>query len=81
MHPWHLHGMPMHVVARDGYELGPASFRCDTLGVNPGERWDVVIDCTEPGAWAFHCHILPHAESEHGMYGMVTALVVQPAAV
>jgi len=77
MHPWHLHGMPMHVVARDGYELGSASFRCDTLGVNPGERWDVVIDCTEPGAWAFHCHILPHAEGRDGMYGMVTALVVQ----
>jgi manganese oxidase len=81
MHPWHLHGMPMHVVARDGYELGSASFRCDTLGVNPGERWDAVIDCTEPGAWAFHCHILPHAEGRDGMFGMVTALVVQqPAA-
>jgi FtsP/CotA-like multicopper oxidase with cupredoxin domain len=81
MHPWHLHGMPMHVVARDGYELGSASFPCDTLGVNPGERWDVVIDCTEPGAWAFHCHILPHAEGRDGMFGMVTALVVQaPAA-
>jgi FtsP/CotA-like multicopper oxidase with cupredoxin domain len=80
MHPWHLHGMPMHVVARDGYELGSAAFRCDTLGVNPGERWDVVIDCTEPGAWAFHCHILPHAEGNDGMFGMVTALVVQPPA-
>ena len=80
MHPWHLHGMPMHVVARDGYELGSASFRCDTLGVNPGERWDVVIDCTEPGAWAFHCHILPHAEGQNGMFGMVTALVVQALA-
>jgi FtsP/CotA-like multicopper oxidase with cupredoxin domain len=81
MHPWHLHGMPMQVVARDGFELGSASFRCDTLGVNPGERWDVVVDCDEPGAWAFHCHILPHAEGRDGMYGMVTALVVQePAA-
>jgi FtsP/CotA-like multicopper oxidase with cupredoxin domain len=78
MHPWHLHGMPMHVVARDGYDLGSAAFTCDTLGVNPGERWDVVIDCDEPGAWAFHCHILPHAEGRDGMYGMVTALVVQP---
>ena len=77
MHPWHLHGMPMQVVARDGYELGAASFRCDTLGVNPGERWDVVVDCTEPGAWAFHCHILSHAEGRDGMFGMVTALVVQ----
>jgi FtsP/CotA-like multicopper oxidase with cupredoxin domain len=79
-HPWHLHGLPMHVVARDGFELGGASFRCDTLGVNPGERWDVVITCDEPGAWAFHCHILPHAEGSDGMYGMVTALVVQDAA-
>jgi FtsP/CotA-like multicopper oxidase with cupredoxin domain len=77
MHPWHLHGMPMRVVARDGYPLGSAAFTCDTLGVNPGERWDVVIECDEPGAWAFHCHILPHAEGIDGMFGMVTALVVQ----
>jgi manganese oxidase len=77
MHPWHLHGMPMRVVARDGYPLGSAAFTCDTLGVNPGERWDVVIECDEPGAWAFHCHILPHAEGADGMFGMVTALVVQ----
>jgi manganese oxidase len=77
MHPWHLHGMPMRVVARDGYPLGSAAFTCDTLGVNPGERWDVVVRCDEPGAWAFHCHILPHAEGMDGMFGMVTALVVQ----
>ena len=38
-----------------------------------------MIDCTEPGAWAFHCHILPHAEGPDGMFGMVTALVVQEA--
>jgi manganese oxidase len=79
-HPWHIHGMPMRVVARDGYPLGGAAFTCDTLGVNPGERWDVVITCDEPGAWAFHCHILPHAEGSDGMFGMVTALVVQDAA-
>ena len=80
MHPWHVHGMPMRVVARDGYPLGPAAFTCDTLGVNPGERFDVIIDCDEPGAWAFHCHILQHAEGRDGMFGMVTALVVQDAA-
>ena len=78
-HPWHLHGVPMRVVARDGHDLGSAAFTCDTLGVNPGERWDVVIDCDEPGAWAFHCHILPHAEGSNGMFGMVTALVIQDA--
>jgi FtsP/CotA-like multicopper oxidase with cupredoxin domain len=78
MHPWHLHGMPMRVVARDGYPLAQP-FLCDTLGVNPGERWDVIIDCEDPGAWAFHCHILPHAEGADGMFGMVTALVIQAA--
>ena len=76
MHPWHLHGMDMEVVARDGHPLGTAAFTCDTLSVSPGERWDVVINCDEPGVWAFHCHILPHAEGIDGMYGMVTALIV-----
>jgi FtsP/CotA-like multicopper oxidase with cupredoxin domain len=75
-HPWHLHGMPMRVVARDGYPLGGAEFTCDTLGVDPGSRWDVIVTCDNPGAWAFHCHILPHAEGMEGMFGMVTALIV-----
>jgi FtsP/CotA-like multicopper oxidase with cupredoxin domain len=75
IHPMHLHGMPQLVFAKDGYNL-PQPYLCDTLNVAPGERWDVIVDCTEPGAWAFHCHILAHAEGEHGMYGMVTALVV-----
>jgi FtsP/CotA-like multicopper oxidase with cupredoxin domain len=77
MHPWHLHGMPFRVVARDGYPLGSAAFTCDTLGVNPGERWDVIIDAVNPGVWAFHCHILTHAEGHSGMFGMVNALIVQ----
>lgn len=76
-HPWHLHGVPFRVVARDGYPLGTAAFTADTLSVGPGERWDVVVDCDEPGVWAWHCHILPHAEGPDGMYGMVTALIIQ----
>ncbi len=74
IHPMHLHGMAMTVVAQDGYVNPP--YRCDTLNVAPGQRFDAIIDCTEEGAWAFHCHILSHAESEMGMFGMVTALVV-----
>ncbi|MBI3969112.1 MAG: copper oxidase, partial [Chloroflexi bacterium] len=76
IHPMHLHGMPMMVVAKDGWPQ-PQPWMCDTLNIAPGERWDVIVDATEPGTWAFHCHILSHAESEHGMFGMVTALVVQ----
>jgi FtsP/CotA-like multicopper oxidase with cupredoxin domain len=76
IHPMHLHGMPQLVIAKDGWAQ-PQPWLCDTLNVAPGERWDVIVDCTEPGAWAFHCHILSHAEADHGMFGMVTALVVQ----
>jgi manganese oxidase len=76
IHPMHLHGMHMTVIAKDGWDQ-PAPWKCDTLNIAPGERWDVLVRATNPGVWAFHCHILPHAESEHGMFGMVTALIVE----
>lgn len=75
IHPMHLHGMHMTVIDKDGWPQ-PAPWKCDTLNIAPGERWDVIVNCNNPGVWAFHCHILPHAESEHGMLGMVTALIV-----
>lgn len=74
-HPMHLHGMPMKVITRDGYPV-PQPYELDTITIAPGERWDVVIDANEPGVWAFHCHILSHAESKDGMHGMVSALIV-----
>jgi manganese oxidase len=77
IHPMHLHGMHMTVIAKDGW-LQPQPWKCDTLNVAPGERWDVIVECNNPGIWAFHCHILSHAESEHGMFGMVTVLIVEP---
>lgn len=76
IHPMHLHGMHMTVIDKDGWAQ-PAPWKCDTLNIAPGERWDVVVNCTNPGVWAFHCHILPHAESPHGMFGMVTAMIVE----
>ncbi|HXI45492.1 MAG TPA: multicopper oxidase domain-containing protein [Candidatus Acidoferrales bacterium] len=78
MHPWHSHGYKMRIVARDGYPLGGAAFDCDTLGVNPGERYDALITLDRPGVWAFHCHILPHVEGSSGMFGMVNTLIVVP---
>lgn len=30
------------------------------------------------GVWAFHCHILTHAEGDQGLLGMVTVLAVVP---
>ena len=81
MHPWHLHGYRMRVVARDGARLGGAEFYADTLGVNPGERYDVIVSVDRPGVWAFHCHILPHVEGTGGMFGMVSTLIVTPTRV
>ena len=76
IHPMHLHGMPQVVIAKDGYPLATPSTE-DTVTVAPGERYTVLIHATEPGTWVWHCHILTHAENDTGMFGMVTALVVQ----
>lgn len=76
IHPMHLHGIPQLVIAKDGFPL-PNPFMCDTLNIAPGERYDVLVDCDYPGLWAFHCHILTHAESRRGLFGMVTVLIVE----
>jgi manganese oxidase len=76
IHPMHLHGMPQLVVAKDGFPLDQP-YWSDTVNVAPGERFSVLVEAEEAGVWAFHCHILTHAESDEGMYGMVTALIVE----
>jgi FtsP/CotA-like multicopper oxidase with cupredoxin domain len=78
IHPMHLHGYHFQVVAEDGFVLDPANrYMADTLAVAPGQRFDILVKAEYPGIWAYHCHILPHVEGPHGMYGMVTALIVQ----
>jgi manganese oxidase len=76
VHPMHLHGMDQLVVSKDGHAL-ENPYLVDTLNVAPGERYTVLVHATEPGVWAFHCHILTHAEGPDGMFGMVTALIVE----
>ncbi|MDQ2941350.1 MAG: multicopper oxidase domain-containing protein [Chloroflexota bacterium] len=76
IHPMHLHGIPQFVIAKDGYPLPDPHYE-DTVLVAPGERIDVLIRASELGIWAFHCHILTHAEGPDGMFGMVTALIVE----
>jgi FtsP/CotA-like multicopper oxidase with cupredoxin domain len=75
-HPMHLHGMAQTVIAKDGYPL-PQPYDADTIMVGPGERYTVLVHAVTPGTWVWHCHILSHAESETGMFGMVTAMVVK----
>lgn len=75
-HPMHLHGMTMEIVEKDGNPLR-VPYECDTINVAPGERYDAIVVANELGVWALHCHILPHAESEHGMFGMTTVFIVE----
>jgi manganese oxidase len=75
IHPMHLHQMPQLVVAKDGFALDAPQWE-DTVNIAPGERYTVLVQATDPGVWAFHCHILTHAERHEGMFGMVTALIV-----
>jgi manganese oxidase len=78
LHPMHLHGFHFQVVGVDGFPLSaPNRYMADTLVVAPGARYDILVHATHPGIWAFHCHILSHVEGPEGMFGMVTALIVQ----
>ena len=77
-HPMHLHQPSGLVVARDG-KLLESPYFADTISVGPGERLTVVYTAQDAGVWAWHCHILTHAETPTGMKFMVTALIVEPA--
>lgn len=90
IHPMHLHHIYQLVVAKDGRPLDQP-YWVDTLNVAPGERYSVLVmpsredlaldvdgNIVGPGIWAFHCHILNHAEGPNGLFGMVTAWVVLP---
>ena len=74
-HPMHLHQNDQIVIANDGIPLAQP-YAVDTLNVAPGERYTVIFRLENPGVWVWHCHILPHAEKEDRMFGMVTALIV-----
>ena len=79
VHPMHLHGFEQIVIAKDGEPLDHP-YAADTVLVAPGERYTVIFNANAPGTWVWHCHILNHVESAEGMFGMVTAVVVEAAA-
>jgi len=76
IHPMHLHGLPQQVIAKDGIPLD-VPYSEDIVNVAPGERYTVLVHATDPGVWAWHCHILTHAEGDNGMFGMVTTFIVK----
>lgn len=66
-HPMHLHGHRFQVVEIEGQRFDGALR--DTVLVPPGKRVVVAFDADNPGHWAFHCHLLYHAEA--GMFATV----------
>lgn len=62
IHPMHLHGTDMAVVAKDG-ERRVAPERLNTLTLQPGETYDVLFRADNPGRWVLHCHDLHHASN------------------
>jgi manganese oxidase len=74
-HPMHMHQPIGYIIAKDGVPL-TVPMPSDTINVAPGERYTVPYTALDPGVWAWHCHILNHAETLTGMTGMVTALIV-----
>jgi FtsP/CotA-like multicopper oxidase with cupredoxin domain len=74
-HPMHLHGHHALVVARDGVPTTGAPWWVDSLEVDPGESYELLMVADNPGVWMFHCHNLPHARAglmTHLMYDTVT---------
>ncbi len=75
-HPMHMHQPIGWIIAKDGVPLDQP-MPGDTISISPGERYTVLYRAEDPGVWAWHCHILNHAEGPTGMFGMVTALIVE----
>ncbi|MEU6205511.1 multicopper oxidase family protein [Micromonospora musae] len=63
VHPWHLHGHHVLVLARDGTPATGSPLWWDSFDVRPGEVWEVAFRADNPGMWANHCHNLPHADA------------------
>ena len=45
----------------------------DTVLVPTCSTVDILVEFSNPGQWAMHCHILEHAEA-----GMITEITVNP---
>jgi FtsP/CotA-like multicopper oxidase with cupredoxin domain len=75
VHPMHLHGHRMVVLARNGAPSAGSPWWTDSLNVGDGETYDVAFVADNPGIWSDHCHNLKHAADGlvvHLMYAGVT---------
>lgn len=66
-HPIHLHGHFFELVTGAPADRQPWKH---TVNVAPGSQLSFDLTASEPGDWAFHCHLLMHMHS--GMFNIVT---------
>ncbi len=71
-----------HAAARDRQGRVPGAAAVLRSTRSPSRRASATRCSSHPtagqeGVWAFHCHILNHAEGDNGMFGMVTTFIVQ----
>ncbi|AJM91606.1 multicopper oxidase family protein [Nitrosopumilus piranensis] len=69
-HPIHIHGQRFLVLSEDGIPNENLSWK-DSVLIPTGKTVDILVEFSNPGNWAMHCHILEHAEA-----GMITEFVV-----
>jgi FtsP/CotA-like multicopper oxidase with cupredoxin domain len=72
VHPMHLHGHHMVVLARNGVAATGSPWWVDSLNVAAKESYDVAFVADNPGIWMDHCHNLKHAAD-----GMVAHLMYE----
>jgi FtsP/CotA-like multicopper oxidase with cupredoxin domain len=74
LHSIHIHGHVFEIVFKDGRPL-PAPISADTVLLGPGERYDLILKCDNPGRWMVHDHIDAHTMNGHTpMGGMMTII-------
>jgi FtsP/CotA-like multicopper oxidase with cupredoxin domain len=72
LHPMHLHGHHMVVLARNGVPATGSPWWVDSLNVAANESYDVAFVANNPGIWMDHCHNLKHAAD-----GMIAHLMYE----
>ncbi len=76
VHMMHTHGFHFLVIGADGHKLDQPYYK-DTLLVDPGARYDIILRLDQVGRFMFHDHIDENA-TNNGVYpgGMITMINV-----
>jgi FtsP/CotA-like multicopper oxidase with cupredoxin domain len=72
VHPMHLHGHHVVVLARNGVAATGSPWWVDSLNVAANETYDIAFVADNPGIWMDHCHNLKHAAQ-----GMIAHLMYE----